>query len=120
MIRGNTTSNKTNWYHESRYMMYWGLDIISVAFLPEIHPQANHRKMPGDHKLRHVWQNNWYILFKSIKVLKCKERWETVRDFRRVRRNNKTQCRILNRIPEKQWDINEKTGEIWIILVIGI
>ena len=83
MIKVNITNDKSFWYHVTLDIAWWEKHFTSVVFFPQIyylglimwkyHTNSNW----GD-----IQQNNWEVLFKSVKAIRDKKDWGTIMDWK--------------------------------------
>lgn len=62
--------------------------VTSVVSFPTTHSLFNNEKTSDKHKLRDFLQNNWSVLFKSVKVMETRKDKEIVMDWRRLKRHD--------------------------------
>ena len=113
------TTRKACWYHMSPDTVWGEGHLTSGVFFPQIHnPSLIMRNIWQS--LRDILQNTWQVPFKSQGHEKTRKDWETVTEWRRLKKHdNYTQCRILCGILERKTDMSGKTGEIQIKSVIN-
>lgn len=99
--------------------MHWEEHIIKTSFLwYSCHSKwchSHHEETTENHTFWDTLQNNWLVLFKSVKDMKEKD-WGNVTYRKRLRRRTTkwTHCEILCRILEQWKDISGKVVDIQI------
>lgn len=87
-----------------------GLSFTSVIFLRKnAQTESPHEKIPNTSRGA-LSQKNWPTIFRNVKVIKVKERWETLPDWRKPKHDLTTQCSVLWKLIQRNLTKMESGG----------